>query len=516
MKYIYYLGVFFIFFIPPLWSQNVETKVVFNNTKDMKQLKSIIEELKSAVNKNDLQNALNVNENITDKNLKFEIVFFDRNYVGNLKLKTPHVLSIDGYKEKWKANTKNSSAVLFLFVKEDGKAEYEFKGLSVSKQLEDKHLFEKVVEFINEHLNGSHKTIVTNGSKYLARAITPVWTEAKQNEAQSLIEQNRYKADHINYFHGNWRSTFLDIKPISLSVYLMPNLVKVWFLANNDTLKTTSIYADTTVFKGNNVTIEGEGYSFSFLGVTIPLSEASQERVLIFQPKNQGNESQSYIKPLVEALQESNKYSSSKKVSEWDWNKSSNGTFSLNSTNGLTDINTNNKFELIKVDMNATYPEGAEIPVIHPWCSGRTYCNVYASDLARNVLFPNMFTSGANYAPWGAHQSASKLHDILKGNTNGQFKAVTHDEAWKYTNAGYVVYLTAYNWRYYNNTTNDPHRYSGHIATCYQTIGYREYEKARLIQAGSSTGELAFKEVWGENMRDNHVKANLYLGYIIK
>ena len=515
MKYIYYIVAFFLFlfFIPSLWSQNVETKVVFNNTEDIRQYKNTIEELKSAVNKNELQEALRANKNITDKNLKFDIAFFDRNYVANLKLKKPHVLSVDGYIEKWKANADNRSAVLFLFVKEYGKSEYEFKELSVSKQMGDQHLFEKVIAFINEHLSGNQKTIITNGSKFLARAITPVWTVEKQNAAEALVKQDRYKANHINYFHNSWKSTFLDIKPIKT---IEKNYVKIWFLINEDTLKTTNIYADTTVFKGSNISIEGEGYSFSFYGITIPwLIGTNQEQILILQPKNQGNESQSYIVPLVKALQESKKYSFSKKASEWDWDKSSNVTFSLNSTAGLTDINVNDKFELIKVDMNATYSEGEEIPVIHPWYP-RTFCNVYASDLARDILFPNVFTSGSNYAPWGVHQSAARLNDVLIDNTNGQFKAVTFDEAWKYTNAGYVVYLTAYNRRYYAKETNDPYRFSGHITTCYQTIGYKSYEDAKLIQAGSSTGELAFKEVWEINMRDNYVKANLYLGYILK
>jgi hypothetical protein len=355
-----------------------------------------------------------------------------------------------------------------------------------------------------------------NGSKYLARAITPVWTEAKRTAATNLINNLRYHAGRINYFHKTWDPSFWDIKPIATTG---SNLAKVWFLTNKDTLKTDFIYADTIAFKGTNISIEGEGYSFSFWGRTIPwLSDTSQEQILILQPNN--TESQNYIIPLVKVLLESNKYSSSKKVSEWDWKKS-NGTFSLNSTDGLTDIRANDKFELINVNMKATYPEGEKIPGIHPWYPGRTYCNVYASDLARWVLFPNTFVAednrsgNNNYAPWGGHYTAAKLHENITNNVNGHFKAVTFDEAWRYTNTGYVVYLTAYHHLYYEGKIGKYGK-SGHIATCYQTIEYNEHEKAKLIQAGTSAGELAFNSVWSKNMINNHVKANLYLGYIIK
>jgi hypothetical protein len=356
-----------------------------------------------------------------------------------------------------------------------------------------------------------------NGSKYLARAITPVWTEAKMTAAENLIKEKRYWANHINYFHNSWKSTFLDMKPISTTGN---KLAKVWFLTSKDTLKTNFLYADTAVFKGTNISIEGEGYAFSFLGITIPVFlGATQENVILLQLKDGKNESQSYIIPLVKALQESKKYSNSKKVSEWNWEKS-NGVFTLNSTVGLTDITDGNKFELIKVNLNDSYLEGAEIPVIHPW-HPRTFCNVYASDLARDILFPNTFTVGSNYAPWGTHQAAAYLHDDIRNNKNGHFKAVTFDEAWKYTNAGYVVYLTAYNRRYYANETKNPYQHSGHIATCYETKGYEKYEGAKVIQAGGAgtAGIIGFvTNVWTKKNYPeiSNIKANLYLGYILK
>jgi hypothetical protein len=493
----------------------VITNVVFNNTSDINKNKNLITELKAAVNANNLHEALTLNENITNKNLVVDIAFLDRNYVGNMKLKKGHILTADKYKEKWVESKENNNAILFLFVKEYEKNEYEFRELAVSKQLREQHLFDKVVEFINEHLSGNYNTIVANGSKYLARAITPVWTSEKQTAAENLIQEPRYEAHAINYFHGNFDFSYSDFAPINTST----NLTKAWFIykQNNktDTLKpTVAIYANPDKLKNSYTIYQEDILTFSFLGHTISIKG---EKIFLIET------TQRYIS-LIQAMQTNNKYSSSKKVSEWDWTYN-NGNFVLNSTGDLRDYQANDKFEFINVILNAREAplmEGKQMPAIHPSYSN-TWCNVYASDLARDILFPNSFTNGNNYAPWGKHNSAARLHDVIKDNINGQFKSVTFDEAWKYTNSGYVVFLTAYNWRYYKNNAN-PYSYSGHIATCYQT-DYSTYEGAKLIQAGGdgTEGIVGFvTNVWTKenytvtNDASSNVKANVYLGYIIK
>lgn len=168
--------------------------------------------------------------------------------------------------------------------------------------------------------------------------------------------------------------------------------------------------------------------------------------------------------------------------------------------------------------MNTTYNEGEEIPVIHPWYP-KTWCNVYASDLARTVLFPGMFKSGDNntsdsdYAPWGGHACANWLHWRIYHNSNFKEISLTtvgstsqKKDAWQYTQAGYVVYFTAFGDGMDKNLLNsvmdetkiDP-RPPGHIATC--------YGDGKVIQAGSSVGIL----IWSTAQR-----AHVYLGYIIK
>jgi hypothetical protein len=488
----------------------------------MAQQKNLITELNNAVNINELRQSLNANTKITDRDLKVNIAFFDRNYFVNMKLKRAHILTSDGYKAKWRTATESSSAVLFLFVKEYGKNEYQFAGLSVSKQLEEEHLFDKVVEFINDHLTGNHKTIIANGSKYLARAITPVWTDAKRTAAENLLNNARYKAHAVNYFHGTLEFTYFDFRPIKTWT---ANLAKVWFIDKNnksDTIKpTVSIYADTLIFKGSYINPPTEDMPFSFYSIGIVFTYQKEKILLI--------ETDSHWTSFIKDFQREQKYSSTEDVSRWKWTKSD-GKFVLSSTEGLRDYAKDDKFELFKAVLTskaAPHLEGSQMPVFHPAYSN-TYCNIYASDLARDILFPDMFTSdkswNRDYAPWGEHKRAAFLHEALTNNTNGHFKSVTFDEAWKYTNAGYVAYLTAYNAAYYNG--NILHKHPGHIATCYQTNGYSNYEGANLIQAGAKNTERVIgfvTEVWtmkgGYTITDDensNVKANLYLGYIIK
>jgi hypothetical protein len=159
----------------------------------------------------------------------------------------------------WK-KTEQGNGVLFLFEKE--KEVYSFRELAVSDLLEEKHLFPLVTEFINEHLvkEKTNLDIVGNGTKYLAKAIMPVWTEDKKMEAQNLLTNTRYHQNKINYFHGSWKSTFLDFQPL-VSLNWKANLVKVYFCHKNDTIKPMiAIYADSTLFKNwSNVMILEKG-----------------------------------------------------------------------------------------------------------------------------------------------------------------------------------------------------------------------------------------------------------------
>jgi len=143
--------------------------------------------------------------------------------------------------------------------------------------------------------------------------------------------------------------------------------------------------------------------------------------------------------------------------------------------------------------------------------------------MTRQLLFPNLFNENdaliknLDYAPWGAHNFASRIHDAL--NTGEEFKSIGFDEAWNYTNAGYIVYLTAYNWRYYEGLAGK-YEYSGHIATCYPTENYENgsYLTAKIIQAGYISEISTIQTIWyrpSYGLNKEMVKSNLYLDYII-
>lgn len=512
----------FLFVYILINGQQIEVQVVYNNTTEMISKEEIIKKIRLSVKTSELQMALNSNNHITDKNLKIRIAFFDRGVIGQLKLKTEHELTPEKYIEKWQESVKNQSGILFLFVRSKGETDYTFNKMAVSSRLEEEHLFPKVTEFINENLKGDFITIVEKGTKYMAKAITPIWDVDPQDnrnvmkDAEDLTEFEKYWENRINFFY-NWKSTFLDLKPMTYEY----NRIKVYFLKKNDTIKPIiNIYADTTIFKrGSKIEIEGEGYSFSFFSeIFEKIFGKEKEKILLIEPKDNYTQHESYIITLIKAIENENKYSDILYVSDWDWEKDTRHlNFKLKSFTGLREYNRNDKFELVMRKLNDEYKEGEPLPVIHPWYP-RTYCNVFASDLARTILFKGIFTTGENYAPWGKHEAASIIHEKLINNENKHFKPLNHDEAWKYTNAGYVVYLTAYNWRYYAGKAHK-YEYPGHIATCYPTPEYNPKDPTTgiVIQAGERVGKLFFrKDVWKSSLYDNNIKANLYLGYILK
>ena len=511
MKYRYYIVVFSLFFILPLWSQNVETKIVFNNTEDIKQHKNVIEELKNAVNTNELQNSLRANENITDKNLKFEIAFFDRNYVGNLKLKAPHVLSVAGYKEKWIANVENRSAVLFLFVKEYGKTEYEFKGLSVSEQLEDQHLFEEVMTFINEHLNGSYKTIVSNGSKYLARAITPVWTKDKKEKALPMLNMDKYKKYHFNFYFNE--GELFDLKATRQPIDA--NYLRVYFVYNGvenkikitDTLKTSlPIYIDKRVFQGGTITIKDEE-GIPQIGAFLSFWKPKEDTIALFEVDSafykfiEKLNLLQKVKNISMPLMDSN-------VSRWGWNKD----FTPLNPNDFVDISPDYVFIVTKEQVKKIFNDGDRKP---PWIAGygNTYCNLFARDLSREILF--------SHSPWGTNAFANRLHWRIFHDSNfkkvplAKEKNTVQKDAWTYTQAGYVVYYTAFGEGMNEDllvTVSDEskikHKPSGHIATCFEVISITDNgSEGKVIQAGNAVDILKWNTAQ---------KAHVYLGYIIK
>lgn len=497
------MGKFIILFIILIFSnlylypQEIKVKIVYNNSIDMYNNKSQIKEINNSVKISDLKTALIKNDHITDKNMIIRIAFFDKGVIGNLNLKASHELTSTKYIEIWKEELTNNSGLLFLFTKEKGESEYLFNKLVSSDQLEDEHLFPEVMEFINSNLSGDIKTIIGNGTKYIAKAITPVWTEEKKTEAAELSVQSKYGANKIN---TELDFSFFDFKPASEKDTKEKKLVNCmdkpkevdgakWYMSNK------YIYTST-----DNLGITS---SIQLYDWNVAVDEDISGMIVLYD---------NFLYKLLKYIDETNKHNNLQNASTWAWTKDDNG-LSINDISSFSNRTTSDRLIMFR---NEEYKkkEGEEISILCASYGSTTWCNIFARDLAYSILFPDILSK--NNAPWGSHARASILHDKIQ-NSN-EFKPVTFDEAWKYTNAGYIVYLSSYNSSYYAGNLGKIH--PGHIATCYPTEPYEDgsFLTAKVVQAGSKSDVLNFGSAWGKayGVNREHVSANIYLGYILK
>lgn len=482
-------------------AQQVDVQIVYNNTADIKANAENINKIKSVVKTTELQTALNNNSHLTDKNLVIRVAFFDRGIIGQLKLKAEHELTPEKYIEEWQKTVNSKSGILFLFVKDKGGGQYALHKMVASQQLENEHLFPLVTEFINENLSGDFSTIVGNGTKYLANAITPVWTANKETSAASLINNNpKYKPNHINLFHNWFGFAFFDLKPATTAETKDMKLVNCmtkksggdWFFSGKYIYTSSS---DLTGYSTNK-----------FYDWDITFEEDDVKGIYIFYDQ--------FLYNILTTIENSGKHHSSQIASTWNWTNESKYKRSLSDFTGFSDKTESDRL-ILYFDESYKTKEGQEISIL---CQsyGNTWCNVFSCDLANEILFGNVFGDIHN-GPWGAHGTASQMHDKMIASK--EFKGVETNYAWKYANAGYVVYLSAYNRRFYQGRTDNAHAYSGHIATCLPTPDYNPEDPTTgiVIQAGASVGKLYFrKDVWTSSSYDNNIKANLYLGYILK
>jgi len=469
-------------------AQQVNVQVVYNNTADIKANTETINRIKSAVKITELQTALESNGHITDKNLVIRVAFFDRGVIGQLKLKKEHELTAEKYIEEWQKTVSNKSGILFLFVKEKDGNQYVFYKMVSSYQLETEHLFPLVTEFINEHLSGDCVSIIGNGTKYLAKAVTPVWNDDKRRKAKELVKYDKYKAHHINKFHAdNWFGfAFFDLKPATADETKDMKLVNCmdkekgedgahWFISDK------YIYTSKENLKG---------YSPSkFTDWDITFEEDGVKGVYIFYDN--------FLYKILTTIEGSKKHNPNQIASEWNWKYESKHTRSLSDFTGFSDRTESDRL-ILYFDESYRDKEGQEISILCKSYSN-TWCNVFACDLANEVLFGKNAFGDIHNGPWGSHASANDIHDVICKNDN--FKQIEIDsenelDAWDYTNKGFLVYLTKYN--------KDG---SGHIATCY------DGQLKKVIHVGGSYITLNKKYISEWNGAQ---KAHIYFGYILK
>ena len=459
-----------------LQAQSVSVQLVYNNPTDVDA------SLSNLVKVDELKGAIQSNDHI-DQNLIVRIAFFDKNVVGRMMLNAEHKLSVDDYVSEWQKMVENKNAVLFLFVKAFGidKNTYDFDKMYVSTTLSEAHLLPLVTEFINEHLEGDNNEIISNGTHYLANAITPVWTKEKMTKAEELSQIDKYKSNRIN---AEFNFSFFD-----------------WRSAGNveiSKMKLVTCATDKDLFISDNYFYTSfdnlKGKSFESFEWNVKFSEDVEKGILVIKDV--------FLLKLLKYFESTNKHNSQKPASEWTWvwNKD-------DKLPEISDAELNNFIDRKKEDRNVLYVnteyknnEGKEINKLHPGYGQTTWCNVFARDLSYQILFPKFHTK--EVAPWGRHTRASGIHEAIQYNLN--FVPIDKDDAWNYTNKSFVVYVTAYNDSYYKNKDDD-HKHPGHIATCYPDEG-RNIN--RVIQGGKTNGLV----LWNKN----YLLYHLYLGYIIQ
>lgn len=467
-------------------AQQVDVQVVYNNTADIKANAETINKIKSAVKTTELQTALNSNGHITDKNLLIRIAFFDQGVIGQLKLKAEHELTPKKYIEEWQKTVNNKSGILFLFVKDKGGSQYTLHKMVASQQLENQHLFPLVTEFINENLSGNFSTIIGNGTKYLANAITPVWNvDAKgdiglKKDVVDMTNIQNYPEFHKGYSNSVYN--YYDFEPYHF----------IW--PEEDDNQTERDY--DYIHKLSSYTSYG------------------------------GRVDNQILK-----IEEWNYHHNENLVSEWPWNEDGNlvlneseGTFhsklteySRNDVSGFREFKAGDNYCRLNM-LKSTTNKGEQLSTFkykQIWGYQPTWCNQFANYISKNILF--------DHIPWGSSgYRASQIHDHLRNSKS--FKLVTFEEAWEYTNVGYVVYFTSYHWSgvEYNSDGSIDYWSSspGHIATCFPTSGDFDFLEGYLVQAGGfdKTTKLMFKNAWGNSYGSDRekVSAYIYLGYIIK
>lgn len=474
-------------------SNIVDVQVVYNNPLDVNA------SISNIINVEELKSSIYANEHI-NHDLIIRIAFFDKNVVGRMKLKEAHKLTTNEYVSVWQQKVENKNAVLFLFVKPFGGVSYEFDKMYVSTQLSNDHLFPLVSEFINEHLTGSNEEIIRNGTHYLANAIKPVWTKEKMTQAENMTKNPKYWKNRFNYFHGWWEYPVIDFRYATHNDVKNYAVVGCYNASKNDVAKnrTSELFLSDQVIFTKEDLLDKCTYSSTKYDIRFDAEQINGIYTMY------GN----LLYNIIEQVENCGKTNKLLLVSQWNWSEDK----EVVNPDNCTTRTSNDKFIMYWNTEIYENCEGKEIPQYAKFFYGqsRTYCNVYACDLANEVLFGNIFGDKHN-GPWGKHMNANGIHESIQSNKD--FCQIQEfDDSWVYTNKGYVVYLTAYNKSYYSG--KDPnHTYSGHIATCFPekentSNGQSTSYKKRVIQAGTNAGVVSWVE--------NYIMSHIYLGYILK
>ncbi len=476
-------------------TQSVKTTFIFSNSKDKSEFErgNILSSLQNSVNSAEFTNALNQNYSLSNKNLGIDFVFFDRGQISRFKLKEAHSITAEKYSQLWLNRDSLSNRILFLFVKDFKSDYYRFDRLELSDRLIREHLDRIVLDFIREHLSGDYDEVVRNGCRYLSRAITPVWTQEKMARARSLVSEQRYFKGHC--VSDEFDLSYYDFKPVHFfETDLNSNFFEVY--DKNDSIRNSHFIKVPSEELNSEVQVKITQTELDGMLAWHPDWNLDKTRKLAIVKDDN-------LSQFVSQINKCKLYDPVRRASEWSWEEGANG-FKLVVDNGLVPGNSTNFLEMFL----ARNEVGSAFPVISPYRK-LTWCNVFARDLAKDILF--------GYIPWRSNECANRLHyRIVHDRQN--FRELDFKKAWELTKRGFIVYLSAFNSSLdpatYLNISSEkdvPTSPSGHIATCFP-------EENKVVQAGIETKVIDYSQVWSSKYGPNYnrVKASVFLGNIVK
>lgn len=496
-------------------SGQISVKVLFNNTFDLKEMSEDAKQIKSLLNKDELNRNLFANDNITDKHLNIQVSFFDQGYLGVLKLKNSSIVTVSEYIDEWKAVHENSNAILILFVKLKDGSKYDFVDLVITNNLEEEYMLPRINQFLKSKMTGDYPNVISNFSKHISKILLPIWNDQKMSQASALIDNNdKYKAGHTNFFHSWFKFGFFNFKPASENEVKNLKLVNCW--PNENSTSGNWYFSDKYVFTDDSYLSGFDASKIYDWGISFEKDNISG--VYIFKD--------AFLHSILTYLEATKKHHSTKIASEYGWiyDKDHSPARYIPDFSEFKDRKQQDKL-ILYFDESLDLNEGDLMPKLSP-ASQNTWCNVFACDLANEVLFGNIF-GDVHSGPWGSNNCANALHYRIS-NDKVNFIEVPLEEAWQYSLKGYIVYLTMFNksmdpdmlsGQYTEKSLCNNWR-SGHISICFPKVedlaSIQQYRTNNyVIQAGSSIGVLRFDEAISGQYNDK-VKAYIYLGYILK
>lgn len=476
MKYIYSILLILLFYIKGLSATNIF--IERNVTRS-----DIPEESNFATERGKL--AAVISKDHGNKNFTFKVSFIDP---------SPYPWYSQWLVDIWnrvvgEGEEKPADAEILFTLSEEDKWKYE--DIKLSKDLAENHLLPKVMGYIKQYVIANEtdvNTIIKKWINVLSQALDKKWLKALETQSDAFAKRPIYYREN-----AGWGP-----------------MAYYEFIPYQDTQKDTLIIGKDTLITADYIIKQLEDKADRFQ--IIPKDFQS-----ILHPNFKGSNNDgryTYLKQVKNTLESYGKYNSILEVSKWAIKDSKNWELSLSPLGtGYKDkdlITDHLYMERRSVKKGEKMPTMAWRQNYGPWQATR--CNVFAGDFSEEILILPTY-------PWGTKNcNADSIYKKLP--TLPTFIELDWNEVWKYTNAGFPVYIV---------TPKLDKLPAGHIAIAFKIDSDKldDIEKpstardiGKVVQAGNDEekfGILNLSNALSEkyfDVKDCKAKAYLFLGHI--